>query len=124
MRAMCNKVTRKRGTSSQANGPAPADQPAATPIHVLRASPHGNGRRKARPALPVVQYEAGFFTALVLQHNWPPQWRSVLNTPAVTGHSQRSCQSREAGAARGEWWAVGTITMPGTRFHAKPEWMR
>jgi hypothetical protein len=54
-------------------------------MHLVRkGTTHSNGRtrRAAAAAAAPVSYPAGYFTALIREHNWPPQWQPAeVHTP-------------------------------------------
>jgi hypothetical protein len=53
-------------------------------MHLVRkGTTHSNGRsgRAAAAAAAPVSYPTGHFTALIRQHNWPPQWQPAETKP-------------------------------------------
>lgn len=70
-------------------------------------------------------YPPGYFSELVVKHDWPPEFRpstAVVDRISGSAASARSSATREAAAARGEAWGIGRILLPGTPLQAKPSW--
>jgi hypothetical protein len=73
-------------------------------MHLVRkGGTHSTGRNK-RPAAaaPAVSYPAGFFTALIREHNWPPRWQPAeVHTPrqheALVKAAQAGRSAKELG---------------------------
>jgi hypothetical protein len=96
--------------------------------HVHRPSGAGNRRRKAA-AVQAADHPPGFFTALVLQHNWPPMWQPAeYRWPALRGAAAAAAAlpvlaAAQRRAAAGVGWGKGTLPMPGTPKHEAPGYM-
>lgn len=96
--------------------------------HVHRPGGAGNRRRKAEP-VQAVDYPPGFFTALVVAHNWPPMWQPAEHRwPALRGAAAAAALSPVLAAAQRRTsesvgWGRGTLPMAGTPTTAAPGYM-
>ena len=83
-----------------------------TAAHLVRP---GAKRRKQAPPLPTKDYPAGFLSALVVQHNWPPSFR-----PQTLGASvQRLQQAAQASRQHGNGFEANPLGLPGALEHVK-----
>lgn len=92
------------------------------PAHAHRPSAD-NGCRKAPKSKPVKEYAPGFFTALILRHRWPPNWKPALDTAEARMLARQAANATNPGFHRGGW-GTGTIHLPGTPNYGTPEMMK
>lgn len=68
-----------------------------------------------RRRTPARDYPPGFFTALVVQHNWPPRFEPRFASDLMSiQRQQASFKAREKAATEGVGWGHGTVMMPNT----------
>lgn len=73
---------------------------------------------------PAREYPAGFFTALIRLHNWPPNFEPQM------GHDQTEFQrkaaaavARERALTTGGGWGPNSITLPNSLTSLAPKMM-
>jgi hypothetical protein len=71
-------------------------------------------RTRKAAQTPAVEYPDGYFTALVRQHDWPPQFK-----PAVTVDRRLDAQNKATRQmlAAGKGFASVTLGLPGAAEH-------
>jgi hypothetical protein len=71
-----------------------------------------------RKPTPSTDYPAGYFTALIREHNWPPRFESKLNYSGLDWKRHVAGQwARAVAITTGAGWGNGTIVLPNT-----PKW--
>lgn len=97
--------------------PSPAKQ-APKPLHVLRPSADGNGRKgKGRkpPAVPAADYPPGYFTALCVRDGWPYKgWKPSEPTAAEVHARKRSLAGHANGRAAVDAGRARSILLEGS----------
>ena len=91
------------------------------------ARTRGNARLLAKEAAAKLDcgYPPGYFSALVREHDWPPEFKahpSVSDWRSPSAMSKKASEAREAAAERGEAWGLGKICLPGTPNQLRPGW--
>lgn len=89
------------------------------PSHIVRP-PDAAGRkacsRHKSAAAPSAAVEPGFFTALVVQHNWPPSFVSAWTAGRNTAPQAEAARAnRKAGIGHG----AADLGLPGAAEHIK-----
>ena len=73
-----------------------------------------------RARLVPKDYPAGYFTALIAEHNWPPNFEPRMDIdPNEYARRLGGLQARETALQKGVGWNTGTIVLPNT-----PKWLR
>lgn len=72
-----------------------------------------------RQPTPATNYPAGHFTALIREHNWPPNFEPRYAHDDTEWKRRMAGQvAREVAAREGKGWNTGTIVLPNT-----PKWL-
>lgn len=72
-----------------------------------------------RKPTPATNYPAGFFTALIREHNWPPMFEPRFAHDDTEWKRRLAGQvAREVAITTGAGWNTGTIVLPNT-----PKWL-
>ena len=74
---------------------------------------------------PATDYPAGFFLALVREHNWPPNFEPRFDIPDTEYKRRMAGQAAsEVAITTGAGWNTGTIVLPNTPTWRRPEMMK
>jgi hypothetical protein len=82
--------------------------------------PRSPGRAAPTPRAAAASYPAGYFSALVREHNWPPRFEPQFQLGGGWSDARRVMDMRERQSASGIGWGDGTIPMPGTPKLPRP----